>query len=74
MKEELTKTDENGCTSFQDILKAMNLDEQENDIGLVNKGEHQYDIVLATEDDQSFFDEEEPAVEIKFMSTEYLNY
>jgi len=63
MKEE-NKIDKDGCTSFNDILKAMNLYE----------GEPEYDIVLATEDDHSFNDIEEPIVGIKYMSTSHLNY
>ena len=75
MKGELTKTDVNGCTSLQDILKAMNLDEDENDILLATKDEPEYDIVLVTEDERSFNDEEEEAIAgIKFMPTSHLNY
>ncbi len=65
MKGELAKTDVKGCTGLQDILKAMNLDEPE----------PEYDIVLASEDEHSFNDEEEEAIAgIKFMSTSDLNY
>ena len=65
MKEE-NNVDKNGCTSFKDILKAMDLDEHVH--------EHEYDIVLATDDDCSFNEEEEPIVGIKYMSTSYLHY